>query len=133
MIEISKSHDSSIRLSMLFVMLGMCVFFWGLAYKLSLYDVHQPSVHRIPVAKLMSRDEDPNTTDSVRLCLAKPTPPQLSSAYAFVIFVLSIGSIAGPKITWDRRHFQLSKPWCLRLLATLSAFSFRPPPVLSGF
>ena len=45
------------------------MFFWGLGYKLSLYDFHRASIHRIPDAKLLSRNEDPNATDSTRLCL----------------------------------------------------------------
>ena len=65
---------------MLLVTLGMCVFFWGLGYKLSLYDLHRPSIHPIPAAKLMSRNEDPNATDSVRFSLVKPAQPQQSSA-----------------------------------------------------
>jgi hypothetical protein len=118
---------------MLLVTLGMCVFLWGLGYKLSQYDLHQRSIHRVPVAKLMSRDEDPNATDSVRLSLVKPASSQQASAYLFVVFMLSFGSIAGLKTAWNRQYFELPKPWCLRSLAILSALYLRPPPVPSEF
>ena len=118
---------------MLLVTLGMCVFLWGLGYKLSLYDLHQPSIHRIPVAKLMSRNEDPNAADSVRLSLVKFASSQQASAYSFVVLVISFGSIAGWKTAWNREYFELPKPWCLRSLAVLSALYLRPPPVPAGF
>ncbi|MGC1424034.1 MAG: hypothetical protein WA354_22270 [Terracidiphilus sp.] len=132
MSEISKSHHSSTRLSMLLVMLGVCVFFWGLGYKLSLYDFHRASIHRIPEAKLLSRNEDPDATDSVRLCLAKSESSQQTSAYTFMIFFLLAGGIAGLKAGWDRQYFGFLKPWCLCSQAILSALFVKPPPAISG-
>jgi len=130
--ELSKTHRSSFRLSMLLAMLGMCVFFWGLGYKLSLYDFHRASIHRIPEAKLMSRNEDPNATDSLRLCIVKSASADHGSAYTFVIFIVLWASLAKPKSAWDRPYLALSKPWCLRFAAILSALFLRPPPVLAG-
>jgi len=40
--------------------LGLCVFAWGLKYKLSLYDPPRAVSHHIPAAKLLS-DKDWNT------------------------------------------------------------------------
>jgi hypothetical protein len=45
--------------SLAFLGLGICVFGWGLGYKLSLYDQSQTPSHQIPNAKLLSRDEKP--------------------------------------------------------------------------
>lgn len=130
--ELSKSHHSSIRLFMLLMLLGVCVFFWGLGYKLSLYDFHPASVHRIPEAKLLSRNEDPNATDSARLCLVKPTSAESISAYTFVIFIVSLAGLSRSISASDRQYLALSKPWYLRSAAIQSAFFLRPPPLLSG-
>jgi hypothetical protein len=116
---------------MLFVVLGLCVFFWGLGYKLSLYDAHESTIHRIPEAKLMSRNEDPNATDSLRLCLARLVPLEQGSADIFAIFILFVGSLTRPSLALGWQKFALSKPWHPRSAAILSAFFLRPPPVLS--
>jgi hypothetical protein len=129
--EISKSHHSSIRHSILLVTLGVCVFLWGLGYKLSLYEFHEASVHRIPDAKLLSRNEDSSATDSVRLCLFKLSASEQGTTFAFVLFVISLASVAGPSSAGAGHYLTLSKPWCLRLAASLSALFLRPPPVLS--
>ena len=121
-----------LRMSMLLVVLGMCVFFWGLGYKLSLYDVHESRIHRIPEAKLMSRNEDPNATDSVRLFLAGTTSLELVSSGTFAVLIFLIGSLARPNLGLERLSSALSTPFCPRSAAILSAFFLRPPPVLSG-
>jgi hypothetical protein len=130
--EFSKTRSSSSRLPLFFVVLGICVFCWGLGYKLSLYDVHESSIHRIPEAKLMSRNEDPNATDSLRLCLARSVSLEQASSGTFAVLFLLIGSLTGPTSALERQRFVLSKPWRPRSAAILSAFFLRPPPVLSG-
>lgn len=127
-IDRSKTRFS-IRFSMLLGMLGMCVFFWGFGYKMSLYRTHESNFHRIPVAKLMSRNEDPNATESGRLCVAKPVSLQQGPVYTLVILLLSPG-IAALLTGWSLRYRSVPKPWCLRFGAFQSAFSLRPPPVL---
>lgn len=128
-IERSKTLHSSIRLSMLLAMLGVCVFLWGLGYKLSLYQVHTPSVHRIPEAKLLSRNEDPNATDSVRVCL--PDVGTQNSGLTIIAALICIGSGC---VTPDRklatRSLQMREPVDSRSHASLTAFFFRPPPPL---
>jgi hypothetical protein len=131
-IELSKLHHSSIRRSILLVTLGVCVFLWGLGYKLSLYEFHEASVHRIPDAKLLSRNEDSSATDCVRLCLVKLSAAEQGTTFAFVLFVISLASVAGPSSAGAGHYLTLSKPWCLRFAANLSALFLRPPPVLSG-
>jgi hypothetical protein len=127
-IDRSKTQHSSGRLSALLVMLGMCVFLWGLGYKLSLYDVHRPSNHRIPEAKLLSRDEDQNATESAALCLSKI--PQYSE------FVLIAGLIAAWLGTKESNrelathYLEVELPASSRLQASLTAHFFRPPPIL---
>ena len=69
-IEKSKPHFSSFRHSMLLVMLGVCVFLWGFGYKLSLYNIQEPTLHRVPEAKLLSKNEDSRAVDGVRQVLS---------------------------------------------------------------
>lgn len=38
-------------------LLAACVFLWGLEYKLSLYFPPQASFHQVPIAKLLSKNE----------------------------------------------------------------------------
>lgn len=42
-----------------FAALAICIFLWGLQYKLSLYHSTQTAGHSIPSAKLLSKDEQP--------------------------------------------------------------------------
>ena len=130
--ELSKSRHSSVRLSMLLVTLGVCVFLWGLGYKLSLYDFHRASIHRIPDAKLLSRNEDPNATDSTRLCLVNSSTTEQDFSSIFLILIVSLAIVAKRKSPSDRQYLALSKPWCHRFTASLSALFLRPPPVLSA-
>lgn len=110
-------------------MLGMCVFLWGFGYKLSLYDTHKPTIHRIPEAKLLSKNEDPNATDSLRLCVASAIAVQpvvfLSAA---LIINLALGGTEG-----TFRAGVVSIRDCRRPQHRfiLSAFFFRPPPIPS--
>lgn len=129
-IDRSKTHSSSIRFSMLLAALGMCVFFWGFGYKMSLYRTHESSFHRIPVAKLMSRNEDPDATEVGRLWVAKPASLEQGPVYPLLILLLSSSNIAALLTVWSRRYRSIPKPWCLRFGAFQSAFSLRPPPVL---
>ena len=90
---------------MLLVTLGMCVFFWGLGYKLSLYDLHEASIHRIPDAKLLSRNEDPNATDSIRLCLVNSsTSEQDSSSHILDLNPFNWLVVARPNSASDRQY-----------------------------
>ena len=53
-----KTHRVSFgRLSLTFLSLALCVFAWGLQYKLSLYDPPQAASHQVPQAKLLSKNE----------------------------------------------------------------------------
>jgi hypothetical protein len=128
-IERSKSYCLSFRLSVLLVMLGTCVFIWGLAYKLSLYDAHQPTLHKIPEAKLLSKNEDPNATDSLRLCVASAMAAAQVGLFfcTGLIFLAPIG-VNRSVFQWSVRPLNGARP---QLRFILSAFFFRPPPIHS--
>lgn len=44
--------------------LALSVFAWGLQYKLSLYDPPQSFAHQVPIAKLLSKNEQPRIASS---------------------------------------------------------------------
>ena len=125
-IERSKSH-SSIRLSIPLLMLGVCVFLWGFSYKLSLYDLQQRTLHRVPDAKLLSKNEDSRAADGVHQVLASAAFPQ--QALFFQLAVLTIA------IAWacsrGRLDLDASSSGDAKLLVRLPRASlyFRPPPI----
>jgi hypothetical protein len=129
MSEQSKSRYHSFGLTLASAGLALSVFFWGLGYKLSLYDAQRLNSHRIPTASLLSRNEDPTTKNSVSLsgkasAFDHAASPVLSIALLFSLFVLADLSLPNPG--WHRR--QIALPWRIRTRASLTAFSFRPPP-----
>jgi len=126
-IDRTKPHYASIRLSVLLVMLGTCVFFWGLAYKLSLYDTQGPTLHSIPEAKLLSRNEDPNATDSLRLCLAGTDASQVGLIFCTLLLLL-LGTARTIRSVSPGTAPDLPRP---QFRFILSALFFRPPPIHS--
>jgi len=125
-IERPKSDCSSFRLSIFLAMLGTCVFLWGFAYKLSLYDTHRPTLHRIPEAKLLSKNEDTNATDSVRLCLSSAVSAPISLVFSAVLISLAVFGACGSLSQKIPKTPDAPGP---QLRFILSAFFFRPPPV----
>jgi len=73
------------------VALGVCVFVWGLKYKLSLYDPpHAPS-HRIPAAKLLSGKEH-SAVPVIQLRRAEMPHPPLALNTLALAFVVLLGA-----------------------------------------
>jgi hypothetical protein len=108
-------------------MLGTCVFFWGFGYKLSLYETQGPTLHNIPEAKLLSKNEDPNATDSLRLCLASAVAAQSALiAISAAVIVFWSNSVNPPVSSFTARTPEPPSP---RTRFILGAFSFRPPPI----
>jgi hypothetical protein len=130
--EQSKSNPTSTRLSILLVALGLCVFFWGLGYKLSLYDLHEPSIHRVPEAKLLSRNEDPNATDGLQHCLAKLMVLDPTSSGS-VLFIFLLGNLARLQSNSTKLRFAAAKTLHPRSAPIVGAFFLRPPPAISEF
>lgn len=130
MIEPSKSHRPSFRLSILFAMLGTCVFLWGLGYKLSLYDVHQHSIHQIPVAKLISRDEDTGATERASLRAPALDPSPTGLLFGFMMVSAWIISDETTRAKNAKRDSFTPVSWSSLRSADLNAFFFRPPPTV---
>lgn len=118
----------SIRLSLLLAALGISIFFWGLGYKLSLYE-HQPTgIQRIPEAKLLSQNEDRNAAEGTKLYLLfAGVYKQDNPGAAFL--PLSLVNVAALFVEREYRRFSISRVWCLRMGIIWSANYFRPPPV----
>jgi hypothetical protein len=127
-----KSRPCSVALSLAFAGLALSVFFWGLSYKLSLYDAHELSSHRIPRASLLSRNEDPKANETAHLTEGSalqdiPAITILSAALLLCWFEVASAFRHSKKL----QSYEVLYPWCIRIIASLTAFAFRPPPTIS--
>lgn len=127
-----KPHCPSTRLCILLSVLGTCVFFWGIGYKLSLYSTHQPNLQRIPAAKLLSKNEDPNLKDAPTLTASGENSfhQQIVFLKAALIVLWTLAVCAAISDSVVRR---LEKPHArdLRVAVILGELFFRPPPIHS--
>ena len=128
-VSIAKPANFS-RLMLFLFGLAFAVFAWGLQYKLSLYDPPQAVSHQIPEAKLLSKEEQASQSRSPLLesaKFAKLLEMVISSIFLLISLALSLlhtPALVGKK--WDSET-----PWRLRCFASLNAFFFRPPPILT--
>jgi hypothetical protein len=116
------------RLSLAFLGLGLAVFAWGIQYKLSLYDPPQSVTHRIPEAKLLSKDEKTRTPENRSVKQMEPGVliPLLCSL--FLLFQQILDAKIDP--AWKYHERERKRPWRIFNCAHLDAFFFRPPPAL---
>ena len=108
------------------VLLGFAIFFWGLGYKLSLYDLpDSPSTH-IAQAKLLSQKERPSAAQGLEQFSTKA--PQLPSV-VIAIFLIAVVCSKAFSIQIIKTLFA-SRVGLRRSVDFLSTvFAFRPPPV----
>jgi len=105
-------------------LLAAGVFFWGLKYKLSLYDSPVgASSMSVPQAKLLSQKERPLHADPPASQSRRELPLVVISAFFIAAICLSIHAVRSVPL-WlaaneDARH---------RAHFRSSFFSFRPPP-----
>ncbi len=114
----------------LFLGVGLCVFAWGLRYKLSLYDPPHSASHNIPIAKLLSKDELPETLRPTGLAadagafadlpLHWSRPPGIVPA---LVFAEPRRRVLSPLAPQPSRASILES-------SGLHSFFFRPPPAL---
>lgn len=108
-----------------FVLLGMCVFAWGLKYKLSLYDPPHSMSQHMPAAKLLAGKEQ----------IALPavdfqTAPAPGVALALIPFALTFLVLTGVGIRpgmGGRRQLQAAARRTSER-AVIAAYFIRPPP-----
>ena len=125
--ESLRNRIKSLRL-LVFAGLALSVFVWGLGYKLSLYDVQQASVHRIPMAKLLSGDENSRSTGRASVSVV---PPHSGVIVASILAFLAT-FIAVSKLNLEVRSFKMPPSRSFLRRAVLNAFFFRPPPSFAG-
>lgn len=107
------------------VLLGMCVFAWGLKYKLSLYDPPHAVSHHMPAAKLLAGKEK-IALPSVDWRSA-PAPAALLALVPFALaFVALMGVGFGPGM--GGRRLLLAPVRRTTERAALRAHFIRPPP-----
>jgi hypothetical protein len=107
------------------VFLGVCVFAWGLRYKLSLYDPPHAVSHHMPAAKLLPGREGPELPPLHLSRLANPAAPA-----ALIALTLAWFAIAHAGIFADRQWTAAWRAPVRRAPAqSSSAANFtRPPP-----
>lgn len=117
------------HLGLLLMGLALSVFAWGLQYKLSLYQPPQSVSHRVPMAKLLSREEQGGSTESP-LITSRPSSQAIQGILSglfltfFTIFSLVVVQFGQFGRMWFREP---SPPRCL---ARFFVLFFRPPPAL---
>ena len=111
-----------------FIALGLCVFLWGLQYKLSLYDPPDTSSPHVPMAKLLSKNEQ--TSQSKRTApdkfqpLEKTLQERLQAAF-LILLIAELFRFAG------MLRYKPAQSSSLYLRASfLEPLFDRPPPML---
>ena len=127
-IERSKSHSPSVRLSILLMALGFCVFLWGFSYKISLYNLNQRSLHTVPDAKLLSKNEDRQAAGGVQQVLAKAESPQLILLLDLVAITSALIGACAARWAFREQRVAGLKPHIGMYTPSLY---FRPPPIQS--
>ena len=110
------------------IFLALCVFVWGLEYKLSLYDPPHSLAHLVPIAKLLSKNEQPRIASSASAVTASraavPLLPRTAGPNR-LLFLPSLVGLGLPAVrSWNRR----STAARTRQVQRASNFFVRPPP-----
>jgi hypothetical protein len=107
------------------------VFAWGLQYKLSLYDPPQAASHKIPQAKLLSKNERTGFAESPVVVRTKTSTTvnctvQTAAVFFFLLLIVNILNLQ----TSRQRNQRTSS--IRRLQSGLfNVFFVRPPPILA--
>jgi len=114
-----------------FICLASCVFIWGLQYKLSLYDPPESATHHIPMAKLLSKNEQSNATESPQVVRTRTSTEIIYTASNFVFFILLLTlSALNPRLSGQR--MSRASQFVHRLRSPhLETYFVRPPPVFA--
>lgn len=114
-----------------FVVLSLFVFAWGLGYKLSLYAPPQSTSHKIPQAKLLSKNEKALAAQGPLLSEANASPTVIRAVLSSVLLFLILAYRPLNTDVSDKWEFDVKRSWRLRHRTGLSFFFVLPPPVLS--
>lgn len=119
------------QFTFLFLGLAFCVFGWGLQYKLSLYDPPHAVSHEIPQAKLLSNDEKSLTVESRLVKRSSAAEKVVQTSFYGLFFALLLALTAPRGLVRNGKYSHSDQPVRPSNFASLSAFFFRPPPVLA--
>jgi hypothetical protein len=122
---------SASRLTIVFFGVAFAVFTWGLQYKLSLYDPPQAISHKIPQAKLLSRDEQSRTTESPLIKKTSVPDKAMQMTLLSLLFLLFPAWDALRRLESFGKYSDTDQPVRPPSQASLNSFFFRPPPVLA--
>jgi hypothetical protein len=119
-------------MSLAFIGLAFAVFSWGTGYKLSLYYPSNSAAHRIPHAKLLSRNEQEPPRDKSLAGNANDTrhKREMGTLFAFLPIVHLVSAAALLRSSAHVSGGSDSHPLqYLRQRASLTFFFVLPPPV----
>lgn len=109
------------------VTLGVCVFAWGLKYKLSLYDPPHSLSHKIPEAKLLSGKER-TALPLIAVQRAEIPHPPLALSTVALAFLVLLATRVWFQSLWRRPALRTSRT-ASQDGAKWASFT-RPPPSL---
>ena len=110
------------------ILLALCVFLWGLEYKMSLYHPPHSFARLVPIAKLLSKNEQPRiATSAVSAVSAAPSLAPYHSWPLDGLFLLSLLPLLNR--TALRVLQQECAPWWIPQVLPRSDFFVRPPPI----
>jgi hypothetical protein len=125
----SKVRPFSRMSALALIGLASCVFMWGLQYKLSLYDPPEAASHHIPMAKLLSKNEQSSSTESPQVVRTRTSTRVIYTVSTVVFFILLLTfGVLNPPLSGQREQ-RASRLVYLRSPYLISYF-VRPPPVL---
>lgn len=108
------------------VAVALSVFGWGLQYKLSLYDLSRVASSKVPIAKLLSKNEQQLIHQDSSSASAQPAKAIAPASFDAVLLFLTIACVAGVQApVWLGRHAESSLPPQGTILRSLF---IRPPP-----
>jgi hypothetical protein len=106
----------------------LSVFVWGLQYKLSLYDPPQSLARQVPIAKLLSKNEQPQIASSSTIAppdrAAQAVLPIAQDALVLLVYFIALALLAA----FRARRIEEDRSWKLQF-SPRKSFFVRPPPI----
>jgi hypothetical protein len=127
----STNRHIPVRLIVGLIGLSLLVFAWGLGYKLSLYDSPQSESHKIPQAKLLSKNETALVAQSPLLSDTKAPSEVIRAVLSGVLLFLVLAHRVLNASESSLQDSDVNQSWHLHYRAGLNFFFVLPPPVLS--
>lgn len=118
---------SSLFWGLLLTVLACSVVLWGLEYKLSLYYPSQAASHQVPMAKLLSKNEQSRTLGASPYTQTSPAIKALlqrSNVLPFILFF-----VCAFKMPVSAFRVALNHPPLKLQQVPLEKFFVRPPPI----